>query len=117
MEEGKAVQGAKVESDEYRAWKNATNDTAPFHLWKHAVELETMRRAARMRVKDAREIVDEPEIQQRLARAYSAGEPVWCFTDEFALRVERTSVMRRAERETAHLTAFLRSAVNPRGVK
>lgn len=108
---------ADATRSDFRAWRNATKDTTPFHLWKHAVELETMRRAARMRVSDAREIIDEPTTQQRLARAYSAGEPVWCFTDELAFRVEQTAVMRRADREADHLSAFLRAAVMPREVK
>lgn len=59
------------------AWRDATNETAPWLLWAHAVELSAIRSGANA------EIVHKSErIRAVMARAYRNGEPVWMAADE-----------------------------------
>ena len=95
-------EGSKGKYD--AAWRDATNETAPYLLWANAVEA-----AVRSRCGHSPEM-HEVELRARLGRAYHAGEPVWMAADEFAFRVERARIESAADREVNGLRRMLSGA-------
>jgi hypothetical protein len=84
---------------EFAAWRDATNETTPFHLWRDAVELETLRRCP-----GCHETLRAQRA--RILRAYQAGEPVWMAVDEMVLRANAARVVDQAERSPAVISTM-----------
>jgi len=82
--------------------RDATNETAPRHIWESAV-LEI----ASVPVADARKYA----TRERISRAYQAGEPAWMAADmvrQFVIAGRRED---RAEAEVAGLRRAIRTSV------
>lgn len=65
--------------EQIAAWRDATNETAPYILWSNAVETAAIRKGA-----DGDTVRKNARIRSVLSRAYNHGEPVWMAADEVA---------------------------------
>lgn len=71
------------------AWSDATNETAPWHLWRYAV----------LAVSDAT-AADGRAHAEKLTRWYQAGEPVWMAADGLRQLVRGARLAKQADRDT-----------------
>lgn len=82
--------------------RDATNETAPRHIWESAV-LEI----ASVSIDDARKYA----TRERISRAYQAGEPAWMAADMVRQFVTVGRREDRADAEVAGLRRAVRNAV------
>lgn len=88
----------KTTADTTHPGRDATNETAPRHIWESAV-LEI----ASVSIDDARKYA----TRERISRAYQAGEPAWMAADMVRQFV---TVGRREDRADAEIDGMRKSA-------